>query len=287
MCNIIEISTNITSDTTFIKDYIYVMTSEIHVLQNITVLIEDNVVIYIRNGVYNTTTARAALIFDTGSKLISSDFYVLACDINNIPVCVPDNGGLWFVGSASDITKDGISAKYSVTKSNFIANNIYTYYLGSTDKDPHWTHESSQDQDSITSLGCNYNEWNILGIYIEYSGDNAFDIVNSVININIIEIIYPGEDAINVQSSKINVKKILKAIVNSTVENDKDIFDLEIDNGLSYILIDRFCFVEISGIFGDQSLLVSEDLPQPNGDNYYYFKGCTNRGQSYIHALED
>jgi len=286
MNNIIEISTNIICDTTFIQNYIYVMTSEIHVLQNITLLIEDNVIIYIRNGVYNTTTSRAALIFDTGSNLISSNFYVLACNINNIPSYEQDNGGLWFVGSASNIIKDGISAKYSTKKSNFIANNIYTYYLGSTDKDPYWTHESSQDQDSITSLACNYDEWNILGISIQNSGDNAFDVVNSVININNIEIIYPGEDAINVQSSKINVKKILKAIVNSTVENDKDIFDLEIDNGPSYILIDRFCFVELSGIFGDKSLLVSEDLPQSYGDNYYYFKGCTNRGQSYIHAIE-
>ena len=99
MSNIIEISTNISSDTTFIKNYIYVMTSEIHVLQNVTVSIEDNVIIYIRNGVYNTTTARAALIFDTGSNLISTNFYVLACNICNIPVYEADNGGLWFVGS--------------------------------------------------------------------------------------------------------------------------------------------------------------------------------------------
>ena len=287
MSNIIEISTNISSDTTFIKNYIYVMTSEIHVLQNVTVSIEDNVIIYIRNGVYNTTTARAALIFDTGSNLISTNFYVLACNICNIPVYEADNGGLWFVGSASNITKDGISAKYSTKKSNFIANNIYTYYLGSTDKNPYWILQQSQDQDSITSLGCNYDEWNILGIFINNSGDNAFDVVNSVININTIEIIYPEEDAINVQSSKLNIRKILKAIVKSTAQNDQDIFDLEVDNGPSYILIDRSCYVELSGIFGDQSLLVSEDLPQPYGDNYYYFAGSTNRGQSYIHAIED
>ena len=122
MSNFIEISNNITSDTTFTNNYIYIITSEIHVLENINLLIENNVIIYIRNGVYNTPTFRAALIFDTGSKLISSNFYVLACDNNNDPIAFPDNGGIWFLGSSSNITKDGVSSKYSSIKSNFIAN---------------------------------------------------------------------------------------------------------------------------------------------------------------------
>ena len=287
MSNFIEISNNITSDTTFTNNYIYIITSEIHVLENINLLIENNVIIYIRNGVYNTPTFRAALIFDTGSKLISSNFYVLACDNNNDPIAFPDNGGIWFLGSSSNITKDGVSSKYSSIKSNFIANNIYTYYLGSTDINPFWTHSSSQDQDSITSLGCNNDEWNILGVYINYSGDNAFDIVNSNISMNNIEILYPKEDAINLQSSKLNIKISFIASVYSTIVNDKDLFDLELDNGPSYFLIDKFCYVEISGIFGDQSLLISEDLPQPKKYNYYYFKGCTNKGQTYIYAKKD
>jgi hypothetical protein len=289
--SIIEITSNITSNTVFFKNYIYVMVGEIHVTSDITVIMEDNVVIYIRNGIFlNTNLRRSALIFDTGSKLIASNFYVLACDIYNIPSIIPDNGGLWFVGSASNIKKDGISAYFGPKSSNFSAIKIYAYYLGS--KDPNQvvnissTEEPSADQDGITSLGCGNNEWNIQGVYIERSGDNAFDIVNSNITMNEIEIYYPGEDALNIQSGQLNVIKTLTLFVPLTEEMDRDIFDLEIDNGTPYIRIERFCYVEILGIFGDQTILVSDDMPQPK-ESIYYYKGVMMRGQTYIYAITD
>ena len=67
---------------------------------------------------------------------------------------------------------------------------------------------------------------------------------------------------------------------------DRDIFDLETDNGTSYIRIERFCYVEILGIFGDQTILVSDDIPQPK-ETIYYYKGVMMRGQTYIYAITD
>ena len=277
----IEITSNISVNTIFYQDYNYVIVGEIHVLEDIALVIEAGVVIYIRNGVFEQATIkRSALIFDTGSKLIASDFYLIACNSKNEPETLADNGGLWFVGSRSDVDKDGIKAKYSTKSSSFTANKIYAYYLGSTDPG-HWIYEPSADQDGITALGCGNNEWNITSIYIELSGDNAFDIVESYITIDEVEVIHPGEDAINIQSGQINILKKLRCVVPSEVY-DRDIFDFENDYAFPYIRIAQYAFVELLGIFGDQTSMVSSDLPQPDGNNLYYFKGICTNGQSYI-----
>ena len=282
--NIIEINTNNSSNIILKNNFKYVIIGEVHILENINLIIEENVVIYIRNGIFpKSKINRSVLIFDSGSTLIASTFFVLSCNEKNIPVTLPDNGGLWFLGTASDVNKDGISSKYSSIKSNFSANKIYTYYLGSYDPIIDIDHPSSSDQDSITLLGCGKNEWNILSLYIQESGDNALDIVESYVTINDIEVVNPGEDAINIQSGQLNVLKTLKLYVPLTNVKDRDIFDFETDNGFSFLRIERFCYVEIFGIFGDQLSLVSNDIPQDNNKIFYY-KGITTKGQSYIYS---
>jgi hypothetical protein len=284
--NIIEINTNISSNITLYQKYTYVIVGEVHVLEDVTVIMEDNVLIMIRNGIFpKSTINRSALIFDTGSKLFASDFYVVPCNKKNNKVTIQNNGGIWFVGSSSNANKDGICAKYSTKSSYFSANKIYTYYLGS--KDPVVQVDNgvgpSADQDAITALGCNQNEWNILSVYSENSGDNAFDVVESFITLNEIEVLYPGEDALNIQSGQVNVIKNLILLVPLTDVYDRDIFDFEADNGFSFLRIAQYCNVLITGIFGDQLDLVSSDLPQPT-DKVYYFKGVTVNGQSYIYS---
>jgi hypothetical protein len=131
---IIEITTNFSSSTILTNNFTYVINGEIHVLEGVTLNIEYNTLIMIRNGIYkNTTLRRAALIFDTGSTLYASDFYLTACNSHNVAEPLADNGGLWFVGSAASVTKDGIVCEYSPSSSSFNANKIYIYYLGSTD----------------------------------------------------------------------------------------------------------------------------------------------------------
>ena len=280
----IEITSNIIDNTIFYNKYNYIMVGEIHVLEDITLAIEDGVLISIRNGVFlDTALKRSALIFDTGSRLIASDFYLIACNHLNEPEALADNGGLWFIGSRSDVDKDGIKAKYSTKSSNFSANKISAYYLGSTDPAV-WIHEPSADQDGITALGCGDNEWNINSVYIELSGDNGFDVVESYITINEVEVIHPGEDAINIQSGQLNIIKNMRCIVSLTDVYDRDIFDLEDDYAFPYIRIAQYAFVEILGIFGDQTSMVSSDLPQPDGDKLYYFNGICTNGQTYIWA---
>lgn len=287
---IIEITTNFSSTTTLTNNYDYVINGEIHVLEGVTLNIEFNTVIMIRNGIYqNSSTKRSALIFDTGSTLYASDFYLTACNSNNISVPISNNGGIWFCGSASYVIKDGISSKYNALASSFNANNIFTYYLGSKDlvennipKSNNSDFEPSQDQDAITILGCANSEFKILGLNVEYSGDNSIDVVESNITVNDIYVLHPGEDAINIQSGQLEVINNLRLYVYLTNVYDRDIFDFETDNGFSYLRIAENCYVDMVGIFGDELNLVSNDLPQPNGDNIYYYKGITTRGISYI-----
>jgi hypothetical protein len=284
---IIEITTNFSSTTTLTNNYDYVINGEVHVLEGVTLNIEFNTVIMIRNGIYeNSSTKKATLIFDTGSTLYASDFYLTACDSNNISEPFADNGGIWFCGSACSITKDGVSSKYNALASSFNGNNIFTYYLGSKDLVQNniskSNNEPSQDQDAITIIGCSTTEFKILGLNCEYSGDNAIDVVQSNIIVNDIYILNPGEDAINIQSGKLEVINNLRLYVYLTNIYDRDIFDFEVNNGFSYLRIAENCYVDIVGIFGDELNLVSNDLPQPNGDNIYYYKGITTRGISYI-----
>lgn len=284
--NIIEITGNIKYNTYFSKNYCYVIIGEVHVVEGITLTVENNVVIQIRNG--NSTTSslnKSALIFDTGSSLVLEyNVYFVACDENNERTTIPDNGGIWFVGSMSNSTKEGIQSRFSATESNFTGNKIFAFYLGS--KDPNVSSnktEPSADNDGITMLGVGNNEWNISDIFIQESGDNAIDIVDSYITINSVEILYPGEDGINLQGGKINIIKYLKILVYLTNVYDRDIFDLEMNNGYPYIRIEKGCYVEIIGIFGDQLDLVSNDLPQPT-ENLYNYNGITVNGQSYIYS---
>jgi hypothetical protein len=286
---IIEITTNFSSSTTLTNNFTYVINGEIHVLEGVTLNIEFNTLIMIKNGIYkNSTIFRSALIFDTGSTLYASDVYLTSCNSNNISEPFADNGGLWFVGSASFVEKDGIFCKYSPYSSSFNANKIYIYYLGSADpivenKNKNKNkNKPSADQDGITLLGCAPFECNILGIYVENSGDNAIDVVESHITINDIEVIHPGEDAINIQSGQLEVINNLRLYVPLTNVYDRDIFDFETNNGFSYMRIAQHCYVDIVGIFGDQLNLTSNDLPQPNGNNLYYYKGVTTRGDTYI-----
>ena len=79
--------------------------------------------------------------------------------------------------------------------------------------------------------------------------------------------------------------------INMTINEtfDRDIFDLETDDGPSFIRIAQNCLVNIDGIFGDQLTLVSDDLPQPivtpqGKELPYNFNGYTVNGQSYVYS---
>jgi hypothetical protein len=281
---IVEIRGNITYNRTFTCDKIYVIVGEVNVLPGVTIIIENKTLFYIRNGIYpNSRLRKSCLIFQTGSSLYAEDIYFVSSNECNKRTIVRDNAGVWFLGSV-EAEKEGIYSYYSVIPSSFNAHEIFTYYLGSIDPPASTPDgEPSTDNDSLTILGCNSNEWNISNIFIQESGDNALDVILSNVVLKNIEILHPGEDAINLQSAHLTVTDSLKLYVPLTEVYDRDIFDFETDNGPSWLKINRYCYVEILGIFGDQLDLVSIDLPQPT-ETLYYYNNVTNNGDSYIYS---
>jgi hypothetical protein len=282
---VIEITNDIEINTTFETDTKYIIIGEIHVKPNVTLIIENRTLILIKNGNYpNSSINKSFLYFDTGSQLIAEDVYFVAGDENNNRSVITDNGGVWFGGSLESY-KEGIWTRFSSLKSNFYAKKIFAYYLGS--KDPlvknNQNNEPSTDNDGITIMGCDIDEWNVNSLFIQESGDNGLDVVLSNIEMNELEIYYPGEDALNLQSANMIVNNKLILLVPLTDVFDRDIFDFEANNRQSYLKIKQFCYVELLGIFGDQLELVSLDLPQPT-DKLYYYKDTTNNSQSYIWA---
>jgi hypothetical protein len=272
------LNSDISSSRVFYKKNIYIILGEVRVLANVKVTIENGTTIYIVNG-----PMRSSLIFNTGSKLVAKHVYLRACDSKYNPVKVANNGGLWFLGSSSNAEKDNIKVRYNVNSSSFTAIRIVTSYLGRTDPKG-GDSPKTDDIDAISVLGVGSNEWNISSIVSYYSGDDGFDVENSAITLKNLRVIEPKEDGMNITSSRVNILDSLEIDMGKSKLKDRDIFDLEPDEGQAYVRLEEGCNVNISGIFGDQLKLVSRDLPQPDGDKYYTFNGKLDKGQTYVYS---
>lgn len=276
----IIINNNITTDTTFFRGNTYVIKGKVRVQANVTLTIENNALIYIMNGPMGS-----CLIFDTGSTMKASTFCVKACDAFGQPENYSYNRGLWFLGSSSIAEKDLIAMTFSVYSSSFNAKRINTFYLGMADPADPDNPKNPDDVDAVSILGVGDNEWNVREIAISYSGDDGIDVENSSITLDYLCVYNPREDGVNVTSSRLNILKTLVVnMVTADPAHDRDIFDLETDDGPSYVRIAKNCKVKISGIFGDQLTLVSNDLPQPHSHTRYDFQGVCTNGQSYVYA---
>lgn len=272
------ISSNISSSKVFYKKNIYVILGEVRVLANVKITIENCTTILLMNG-----PMRSSLIFNTGSSLDAKHVYLRACDTKYNPVKCANNGGLWFLGSSSNAEKDNITVKYDVTPSSFTAIQIFSAYLGRCDPKG-GDSPTTDDIDAISVLGVGSNEWNISSVVSYYSGDDGFDVENSAITLKYLRVVEPKEDGLNITSSRVNILNSLKVNMGKSSKKDRDIFDLEPDEGQAYVRLEEGCNVNISGIFGDQLKLVSKDLPQPKGDKYYEFNGELKNGQTYVYS---
>jgi hypothetical protein len=284
---------NIDKDTKFFSENIYVIIGEIRVLEGVTLIIEDNTKIYITNGTATTPegnkTGKSCLIFETGSTLYAERVYFQACNKCLCPIYQADNGGIIFLGSSSIAEKDLVPVTFSTKKSNFNATLIHASYLGAKDIVSVEKDLDIDDFDAISVIGVNNNEWNIKDIYSEFSGDDGFDIENSDITVQNITVKIPNEDGINITSSRVNVIESFNINMTINKTSDRDILDLETDDGPAFIRIAQDCLVNIDGILGDKLTLVSNDLPQPiitpgGKELPYKFKGYTVNGQSYIYS---
>ena len=272
------ITKDINSSRTFVKNTTYVIKGTVRILKNVELKIENGTTILLVNG-----QMRSSLIFNTGSRLVAEHVYFRACDANYNLVKTANNGGLWFLGSSSNAEKDKITVKYNVTPSSFTAIRIFSAYLGRCDPKG-GDSPTTDDIDAISVLGVGSNEWNISSIVSYYSGDDGFDVENSAITLKYLRVVEPKEDGLNITSSRVNILNSLEVDMGKSGKKDRDIFDLEPDEGQTYVRLEEGCDVNISGVFGDQLKLVSSDLPQPDGDKYYAFNGKLVNGQTYVYS---
>jgi hypothetical protein len=288
------ISRNIAQNKTLSNKKIYLITQEVHIRSGVQLRIQDGVLIYILNGPITKAKAkRAALHFDQGSALHAGRFTLKAANRDGKPERCADNGGIWFYGNYASATKDGSSVKSNPKKrlSNFVAIELKTFFLGRTDpiaknrSKKIATKIQNEDLDAISVLGVGPKEWGIQSIKSYYSGDDGFDITNSNIGVDRLCIKKPIEDGLNVSSSRIQLKKSLR-IEMGDEGADRDLFDLETDDGGSFIEIHKGCKIHLDGIFGDQLVLSSIDLPPIKPRNKkYIFSGHSKQSDSLIYSI--
>ena len=298
----VEISADISADTTLVSSNRYIITTEVHVKQGVTLTIENNTLILIRNGVEfaakPTSTRRPSLIFDTGSTMLAEDVYFKACDDTNQPVNKALNAGLFLLGSSSMTRRDlNIMTSLSVHPSFFKANRIHTEYLGARDPFLHQNKARSltkqqklklyqriDDFDAIQIIGVNGSEWDVASIYSLGSGDDGFDLEDCAISVKNVQVAGSTEDGLNLTNSRLDITGSLDLNVGITGLRDRDLFDLEVDRAPSIIRIAQNAQVRLDGIFGDQAWLRSDDLPHKNQVRYQY-NGKTVKGQSYVYSV--
>ena len=261
----------IARDRTLGKATTWVIAGEVRVCRGVTLKIADGATLLIANGVVpKSRLRRAALIFDPGSALVAGRFAVRACNGEHRPVKVADNGGLWFLGTFAAGSKDGISVKKSRggEPSSFRARSITASHLGRRD-----TYRSPKtgkdldigdDIDGFSVVGVGPDEWRVREVRSLHSADDGFDVTNSHVRLDRLEVRHPAEDGLNVSSSRIEIRRSLVLDVPKSRDADRDLFDLETDDGGSFVELPKGCWVRVRGVFGDQLALSSPDMPRPN-----------------------
>ena len=183
------------------------------------------------------------VIFDTGSKLEAKKVYFKAASASKHEEKIADNAGVWFLGSYRDAEKDGVSVVLEPWSqpSHFSASSIVTSYLGHGDPETAKNsaslkkddRDADDDVDGFSVLGVGNSEWDIKAVRSEFSGDDGFDVTNSRIDIDDLSIRNPTEDGMNISSSRVEIVKSLKIAMTNSIAPDRDLFDLEVDDGPS------------------------------------------------------
>jgi len=290
------VSADITRNTTFRAGTTYVITTEVHVSQGVTLTIEDGVTVQIRNGsIPKRFLTSPALIFDTGSRLRAKTVSFTACDAHDRPTTTADNGGVFFCGAFRNASKDGISTRtgVGVRDSSFIAERIVCSFLGRTDPlvgDDDATTDDRDDIDAISLLGLGPTEWRVREVSSTNSGDDGFDVTNSSIFLTSLTVVNPIEDGLNISSSLVQISGSCTVAMSRSTASDRELFDLETDDGTSRILLQRLTAVDLRGYFGDrydEVRLTSPDMPQPDPlrKTYYEFVGILRRGPAVIYSI--
>lgn len=287
----------ISKNKTLNKNKTYIVMGEVRVNKKVKLTVEDQTTILIVNGIFEESCIkRSALIFDPGSELKAGRMHIKAADQHYKIVKEANNGGVWFLGNYADASKDGISVKVNRKKrgSYFFADLITTNYLGRKDNEES---QQSNDQnpldddiDGFSVLGVGPSEWSIQAIKSHHSADDGIDFTNSHVRINRLEVKAPTEDGINMSSSRVEIHKHLNVEVIKSNVADRDIIDLETDDGASYLELHRGCWVKLFGVFGDEVVLSSKEMPVPNtkadNEEVYFFSGKLKQA-ALIYSIDE
>ncbi len=296
---VVTISADIVRNTTFRQGTTYILKGEVHVAAGVTLTIEDGVTVLITNGrTAGRSLDTSALIFDSGSKLRAKTVYFQAADSLGRATTLADNGGVFFLGTYRNATKDGVSVdtSKSVGKSNFMADSIVVKYLGRTDpRGGDGNDNQFDDIDAISILGMGQTEWNVKAVQSDFSGDDGFDVTNSSISMDSLIVSYPTEDGLNVSSSIVNFGKTgrLSIVMSQSPAPDRELFDFEVDDGESRVSISRGAYVDLHGYWGspyDEVNLNSVDMPKPprrgSESRWYEFSGTLKRGPAIVYSIK-
>ena len=274
----------------------YVVRGLVRIKSGVTLTIEDGCELRLVNGRFpKSLVRRSALIFEAGSRMNAKRFTLRACDTKGQPEKIADNAGIWFLGNSADASKDGITIKRTAKTplSSFKAQKITTFYLGrhdtskstKTGKTINW----GDDIDAISLMGLSEDEWDVKAISSHHSADDGIDLTNTRISLDRLDIFAPTEDAINLSSSQLQIKKQL-TIDLKLIKRDCHLFDLEVDDGPSYLALHRGCTVNLYGPIGNQLTLVSSDIKyaKKSKASAINFKGkITNRSTLIFSINED
>jgi len=293
---VVVITSDISADTTFKQGVNYVIDGEIHVNSGVTLTIENDVTVLIRNGYIprNRLLDTNALIFDSGSKMQAQTVHFRSADANNKQVALALNGGVFFCGSTNYASKDAVSTDTTKEKSRFVADRLDFANVGRTDpKGGDGDDHDKDDIDAVSLLGLGEDEWNVSRVLSYRSGDDGFDVTNSTVSLDFLLVDTPREDGVNLSSSLLKIRVGLTIKMSNSHHTDRELFDFEVDDGPSRLLIAQNAYVNIKGMWGgteDREILVSKDMPpSPSGDNriFYYFKGKLRKGPALVYALSD
>lgn len=270
----------------------YVVACEVRVKAGAMLAAEDGTTILIQNGTRRSgTLRRAALIFEPGSRLQAGRLFLKGCNDRFRAVRVADNGGVWFCGTHHPATKDGlvVAPAPHVAPSAFSADLIAGHYLGHGDPQNGKDDPRQDDRDGVSLMGVGPQEWTVREVRSYHSGDDGFDLTNSQVSLERLRVVSPAEDGLNLSSSSLHITRSATVDVALTSVPDRDIFDLETDDGPSEVVLARHCHVDIRGVFGDQLTLTAQDMPLPTYDatTPYAFRGFLRVAPARIFSLDD
>jgi hypothetical protein len=292
---ILIVTDDIARSTTFRRGTTYVIDGEVHVRPGVTLTIEDGVTVLIRNGYRpKRTIDTSALVFDSGSKLKAATVTFGAADSQNRQTSEANNGGVFFLGTFRSCTKDGISVdtRTATGRSSFTADLISLTSLGRTDPLGGDGDDNDRDDiDAISLLGLAPTEWRVKAVRSDHSGDDGFDVTNSSISLDRLTVVNPLEDGLNITSSTVQIRQALTVAMSPSIAPDRELFDLEVDDGAAKVVIDRLAAVDLRGYWGnayDEVNLNSLDMPAPprrgTASQWYVFNGVLRRGPAIVYS---